>query len=446
MEDPPPPRPRVDAGPPQPTPPEPPGTPRPLTAAARASARTSSSTSTLPRVPRAPAAAPAPAAAVAPAVAPARRRASSSSGAAPSRRLARRGIYRKELFLQANFRFLVADFANLDGAANDPDHVVDWDDVVLVEMASEAPLTCPVCLDAPPEAPQVTLCGHAFCFPCIARHAATNRRSDTGEPAKCPMCFAPTRLADLRGVRRRPVEAIRAADRSRGRGAGEGDAPGEKKNDEESVVKMSLVRRHRASSVPRRAEAYRAEAELAGEAAAWPRSVRARDGGACDRFAKYTLTGEEAAFAEEELATLEAKAARMAEEGGSENENQLPFVLLACDVVQNRARAWGERRAEREGREAPPIAPSRRDAVAAKAARAAERAAETRAPAPHRRCFEARGGRRREQSQSRAGVPHGRAVQAASAFSEEEEEDEDEDEDEDEVSKRGGGPLENLRG
>ena len=91
-------------------------------------------------------------------------RASSSSGAAPSRRLARRGIYRKELFLQANFRFLVADFANLDGAANDPDHVVDWDDVVLVEMASEAPLTCPVCLDAPPEAPQVTLCGHAFCF------------------------------------------------------------------------------------------------------------------------------------------------------------------------------------------------------------------------------------------------------------------------------------------
>ena len=301
-------------------------------------------------------------------------------------------------------------------------------------MASEAPLTCPVCLDAPPEAPQVTLCGHAFCFPCIARHAATNRRSDTGEPAKCPMCFAPTRLADLRGVRRRPVEAIRAADRSRGRGAGEGDAPGEKKNDEESVVKMSLVRRHRASSVPRRAEAYRAEAELAGEAAAWPRSVRARDGGACDRFAKYTLTGEEAAFAEEELATLEAKAARMAEEGGSENENQLPFVLLACDVVQNRARAWGERRAEREGREAPPIAPSRRDAVAAKAARAAERAAETRAadaafPALLRSAGEGAAANNHNRAPA---FLMGRAVQAASAFSEEEEEEEDEDEDEDE--------------
>ena len=159
----------------------------------------------------------------------------------------------------------------------------------------------------------------------------------------------------------------------------------------------------------------------------------ARDGGACDRFA-YTLTGEEAAFAEEELATLEAKAARMAEEGGSENENQLPFVLLACDVVQNRARAWGERRAERVGREAPPIAPSRRDAAAAKAARAAERAAETRAadaafPALLRSAGEGAAANNHNRAPA---FLMGRAVQAASAFSEEEEEEEDEDEDEDE--------------
>lgn len=56
----------------------------------------------------------------------------------------RRSVYRKELFLQANFRFLVADWADLRGAATDPDHMVDWDDVVLVEMASADPLSCPV--------------------------------------------------------------------------------------------------------------------------------------------------------------------------------------------------------------------------------------------------------------------------------------------------------------
>ena len=58
----------------------------------------------------------------------------------------RRSVYRKELFLQANFRFLVADWADLRGAATDPDHMVDWDDVVLVEMASADPLSCPVSL------------------------------------------------------------------------------------------------------------------------------------------------------------------------------------------------------------------------------------------------------------------------------------------------------------
>ena len=71
---------------------------------------------------------------------------------APARRTARRGVYRKELFLQANFRFLVADWADLKGSATDPDHMVDWDDVVLVEAGAREPLSCPVCFDEPPRA------------------------------------------------------------------------------------------------------------------------------------------------------------------------------------------------------------------------------------------------------------------------------------------------------
>ena len=56
---------------------------------------------------------------------------------APSSR-ARRGAHSKELFLQANFRFLVADWADLAGSSRDPDHMVDWDDVVLVELGGGA--------------------------------------------------------------------------------------------------------------------------------------------------------------------------------------------------------------------------------------------------------------------------------------------------------------------
>ena len=57
---------------------------------------------------------------------------------------------------------------------------------------------------------QVTLCGHAFCFPCIARHTVSDRKE--GEPAKCPMCFTPLRLADLRTVRRRPIDPMDGKD------------------------------------------------------------------------------------------------------------------------------------------------------------------------------------------------------------------------------------------
>ena len=69
-----------------------------------------------------------------------------------------------------------------------------------------------VCLDEPMTCGQVTLCGHAFCFPCIARHTVSDRKE--GEPAKCPMCFTPLRLADLRTVRRRPIDPMDGKDAS----------------------------------------------------------------------------------------------------------------------------------------------------------------------------------------------------------------------------------------
>ena len=180
----------------------------------------------------------------------------------------RRNVYRKELFLHANFRFLVADWADLRGAATDPDHMVDWDDVVAVELGAAAPLACPVCLDEPPNAPQVTLCGHSFCFACIARHAVTNRKD--GEHAKCPMCFTPVRMADLRSVRRRPIAPPVVGGKMR----------------------LTLLRRRRESAVPSKYTPSEGNGSLPGVTTSWPRSTRSIDGGAFDAFAKYTLTSE----------------------------------------------------------------------------------------------------------------------------------------------------------
>ena len=263
------------------------------------------------------------------------------------------------------FRFLVADWADLRGAASDPDHMVDWDDVVLVEMASATPLSCPVCLDEPMTLrAQVTLCGHAFCFPCIARHAATVRKE--GEPAKCPMCFTPLRLADLRTVRRRPIDPIEEEGLSALGGGMENDGnarkpPAARKGVVKKNARLTLLSRRRDSAVPipvRVAGRPRGERTSWGER--WPRSTHGADGGRCDLFAKYTLTADEALLGEEEIGALEQRVAFMAAEAGAEAEQELPYALLACDVMQSRLEAWAEKRARAANLPPPPRGPEPR--------------------------------------------------------------------------------------
>jgi hypothetical protein len=311
-------------------------------------------------------------------------------------------------------------------------------------------------------APQVTLCGHAFCFPCVARHAVTNRAE--GEPAKCPMCFQPLRLADLRGVRRRPIAPVVARAEDEDANANETASPSKAESlRKPSPVRMSLVSRRRDSAVPvaaattravaaAKAARHRAAAHLAGgddraavtndeRAAAWPRSDFAADGGACDAFAKYTLTSEERALGEEEMSVLEAKVHAMAAEGGADAEQELPYVLLACDAMQTRLAAWAERRAKKRGVEAPPPSvsgPARRDAMAAAARAVARRAAEAKAADAAFPGLPPRAAR----AASRAAFLGGTAVRAARAFTDDEaSEDEASDETEAVETSAGGGGL-----
>ena len=84
---------------------------------------------------------------------------------------------------------------------------------------------CPVCLDRP-RLPRITRCGHVFCLPCIFRCAEGGR-------CRCPICFRPAELADLRPVEQRPSAVPGAA----------------------GAAAFRLLGRHRSSIVPRVASA-----------------------------------------------------------------------------------------------------------------------------------------------------------------------------------------------
>jgi len=48
----------------------------------------------------------------------------------------------------------------------------------------------------------------------------------------------------------------------------------------------------------------------------------------------------EGVLGEEECCALEARVAALAAEGGADAEAELPYALMACDVLQARMQAW----------------------------------------------------------------------------------------------------------
>lgn len=132
--------------------------------------------------------------------------------APPPRRQRRSQPYNKELFLQANFRFLVSDLGDYVLNASDPDKMLRWEDVAAVNVTAPAPVQCPICLDSPPLCPQITSCGHIFCFPCILHYLMLG--DQRGDPyKKCPLCFAMISCKDLRTVCIDSVPEYRVGDR-----------------------------------------------------------------------------------------------------------------------------------------------------------------------------------------------------------------------------------------
>ncbi|KAF2363210.1 Zinc finger C3HC4 RING-type [Trinorchestia longiramus] len=80
-------------------------------------------------------------------------------------------------------------------ALSDPDSLVSWGSVEEVLLHTTEPFNCPVCL-YPPVAPQVTKCGHIYCYPCILHYLALSDKKWRG----CPICNLMVVREDLKSV------------------------------------------------------------------------------------------------------------------------------------------------------------------------------------------------------------------------------------------------------
>lgn len=265
-------------------------------------------------------------------------------------------------FLQANFRFLVSDAIEASKYEADADKMLDWDDVLEVEMAAAGPIQCPISLDSPPLCPQITPCGHIFSFPAIMHHLVHHGGDQLRRSAPCPLCFAPIVARELRLVR---VRAVPPPPRA-------GDC-----------LDLQLIRRGRASIIPQpvaragtqpqqpqpQAEGGMAGTDGGNGAAAPQRGGKADGGGGSAKasagdassssnsgaqpsafdtnlFAKFVVVSEPMPLWRTAAEQLAACASQLVLEGGLEAAIEAPFVYGALDSLALRARRWAQNRAE----------------------------------------------------------------------------------------------------
>lgn len=226
----------------------------------------------------------------------------------PPRRQKRIQPYNKELFLQANFRFLVSDLADYSLNASDPDKMLQWEDVVAVNVTAPIPVQCPICLDTPPLCPQITSCGHIFCFPCILHYMMLG--DQLRDPwKKCPLCFAMISVKEMRTV---IISSVRHYSSG-------------------NSIRFNLLTRAKNSITP-----FEKNKGSLG-------ALAYSDEGEFHLFSKFTLTSEAESITDKAVAEL-TEWARRAEVQGGEDLGVVPFVFGAIDQLHERKQAWIEHR------------------------------------------------------------------------------------------------------
>ncbi|ANB12031.1 Mag2p [Sugiyamaella lignohabitans] len=121
----------------------------------------------------------------------------------------------KVSYINMTCRFVLDPRLEYKFLLNDPDSHVPMERVLRVICQ---PATCPICLEAIPEAPRMLECGHLICYPCLFRYldadkfevnpspprpsagAASTTGSSGRKNKECPLCFDRIRIEKVKPV------------------------------------------------------------------------------------------------------------------------------------------------------------------------------------------------------------------------------------------------------
>ncbi|KAL9241811.1 hypothetical protein vseg_015876 [Gypsophila vaccaria] len=210
--------------------------------------------------------------------------------------------YNKDLFLQANYRFVVLNSGNYSLESMDPDKTLLWEDIICVRYSTPHAVQCPICLDEP-LCPQITACGHIFCFPCILQYLLMGEDNHKAECwRKCPLCFMMISSKDMYTIYIENVGEHNVGD---------------------TIDFMLLTRKK---------DSFSLHELCKGE------SAKTRDS-----FSKFTLTLDVDLSVREAMSALDSWLVR-ADSGLVDDLEKLPYVCAAMEHLEQRKQYWNSRR------------------------------------------------------------------------------------------------------
>ncbi|KAK9749952.1 hypothetical protein RND81_02G161200 [Saponaria officinalis] len=210
--------------------------------------------------------------------------------------------YNKDLFIQANYRFVVLNSGNYSIESMDPDKTLLWEDIICVKYSTPHPVQCPICLDDP-ICPQITSCGHIFCFPCILQYLLMGEDNHKAECwRKCPLCFMMISSKDMYTIYIENVGEHNVGD---------------------TIDFMLLTRKK---------DSFSLHEQCKGES-----------GKTRDSFSKFILTLDVDLSVREAMSALDSWLVR-ADSGLVDDLEKLPYVCAAMEHLEQRKQYWNARR------------------------------------------------------------------------------------------------------
>ncbi|GAB4848627.1 hypothetical protein Ancab_003337 [Ancistrocladus abbreviatus] len=207
--------------------------------------------------------------------------------------------YNKDLFLQANYKFVVLDTGNYTLESMDPDKMLQWEDIICLKYSTPYPVQCPICLESP-LCPQITSCGHIFCFPCILQYLLMDEDNHKGEIwKKCPLCFMMTSSKDLYTIYIENVKPYHVGD----------------------TLEFTLLSRKKDSF------------------ALYQKVEGGTDAKPCDSFSKFLLTSDVDLSVRQAILDLDSWLVR-ADSGLVDDLEKLPYVCAAMEQLEQRKKYW----------------------------------------------------------------------------------------------------------